>query len=131
MQTLVLWQPIPYSPIFFFFFFLSDVLKHKNVSCTAEILGHEMCTVLTFYLTLYWKHSHLKKSALGRSSHQRCSIINGVPATLLKKRLWHRCFAVNFAKFLRTTLLQNTSVRLLLIGVIIDIAISISIVTQI
>ena len=24
------------------------------------------------------------------------------PATLLKKRLWHRCFTVNFVKFLRT-----------------------------
>ena len=24
------------------------------------------------------------------------------PATLLKQRLWHRCFPVNFAKFLRT-----------------------------
>ena len=24
------------------------------------------------------------------------------PATLLKKRFWHRCFPVNFAKFLRT-----------------------------
>ena len=24
------------------------------------------------------------------------------PATLLKKRLWHRCFPANFAKFLRT-----------------------------
>ena len=23
------------------------------------------------------------------------------PAALLKKRLWHRCFPVNFAKFLR------------------------------
>ena len=36
------------------------------------------------------------------------------PATLLKKRLWHRCFAVNFAKFLTTPFLQNTSGRLLL-----------------
>ena len=35
-------------------------------------------------------------------------------ATLLKKRLWHRCFSVNFAKFLRTPFLQNTSGRLLL-----------------
>ena len=25
------------------------------------------------------------------------------PATLLKERLWYRCFPVNFAKFLRTT----------------------------
>ena len=36
------------------------------------------------------------------------------PATLLKKRLWHWCFPVNFAKFLRITFLQNTSSRLLL-----------------
>ena len=27
----------------------------------------------------------------------------------LKKRIWHRCFPVNFAKFLRTPFLQNTS----------------------
>ena len=31
------------------------------------------------------------------------------PPTLLKKRFWHRCFPVNFAKFLRTPFLQNTS----------------------
>ena len=36
------------------------------------------------------------------------------PATLLKKRLWHRCFPVNFVKFLRRPFLQNTSWRLLL-----------------
>ena len=30
-------------------------------------------------------------------------------ATLLKKRLWHRCFPVNFAKFLRAPFLQDTS----------------------
>ena len=74
-----------------------------------------------------------------RSSHQTCSIKKGVlrnftklsgkhlwqslffnkvaglrPATLLKKRLWHRYFPVNFVKFLRTAFLQNTSGRLLL-----------------
>ena len=63
-----------------------------------------------------------------RSSHQRCSIRNVVlgnftkftvkhlcqslffkkvaglrPATLLKKRLWHRCFPVDFVKFPRTS----------------------------
>ena len=30
------------------------------------------------------------------------------PATVLKKRLWHRRFPVNCAKFLRTHFLQNT-----------------------
>ena len=32
-----------------------------------------------------------------------------LPATLLKKRLWHRCFPVNFAKFLITPFSKNTS----------------------
>ena len=74
-----------------------------------------------------------------RSSKQRCSIQKGVlknfskftgkrlcqsffinkvtglrPVTSLKKRLWHRCFLVNLAKFLRTPSLQNTSGRMLL-----------------
>ena len=29
------------------------------------------------------------------------------PATLLKKRLWHKCFPVNFVKFLRTPFLSE------------------------
>ena len=33
---------------------------------------------------------------------------------LIKKRLWRRSFPINFAKFLRTSFLQNTSWRLLL-----------------
>ena len=28
--------------------------------------------------------------------------LQAAPATLLKKKLWHRCFPVNLAKFLRT-----------------------------
>ena len=56
-----------------------------------------------------------------RSSHQRCSRRKGVlrnfakftgnclrPAAFLKKRPLHRCFPVNFAKFLRTPFLQST-----------------------
>ena len=74
-----------------------------------------------------------------RSSHRKCSIkivalknftkftgkhmclslfINKVaglrPAILLTKTLWYRCFPVNFAKFLSTPFLQNTSGRVLL-----------------
>ena len=50
----------------------------------------------------------IKKGALAQvSSCEYC-------ATLLKKRLWHRCFPVNFVKFLTTTFLQNTSEHLLL-----------------
>ena len=35
--------------------------------------------------------------------------------TLLKNSLWHRCFSVNFAKFLRIPFLQNPSRLLLLL----------------
>ena len=77
-----------------------------------------------------------------RSSQQKCSVKKGVfrnfakftgkhlcqslfaepqPATLLKKRLWHWCFSVNFAKFLRTPFLIEHLWWLLLL-----IAISIS-----
>ena len=48
----------------------------------------------------------------------QCLFFNKVAAlrsaTLLTNRLWHRCFSVNFAKFLKTPFLENTSGRLLL-----------------
>ena len=45
---------------------------------------------------------HLRQSlSFNKAAHLR-------PATLLKKRLWLRCFPMNFAKFLRTPFLQNT-----------------------
>ena len=53
------------------------------------------------------------KSLAIQKSHQRCSVKKGLQ-TLLKKSLCHRCFPVNFAKFLRTPFLQKTSERLLL-----------------
>ena len=40
------------------------------------------------------------------------------PTTLLIKRLWHRCFSVNFSKFLRTPFSQNTLGRVVLPRVI-------------
>ena len=75
---------------------------------------------------------------LFRSNHQRCSMKKCVlriftkftrkylsqnlffnklclrPATLLNKRLWHRCFPVNFTKLLGTPFWQNISGPLLL-----------------
>ena len=74
-----------------------------------------------------------------RSNHRRCSVVLSVlksftkftrkhlyqslffnniadirPATLLKKKLRHRCFPVNFVKLLWSPFLQNTCGRLLL-----------------
>ena len=41
------------------------------------------------------------------------------PATLLKKRLWHRCFPANFTKFLRTSFLTE-HLRWLLLTLVIQ-----------
>ena len=44
-----------------------------------------------------------------------CNKVAGLaPSALLKRRLWHRCFPVNFVKFLRRPFSKNTSGRLLL-----------------
>ena len=105
-------------------------LFHYNKSwkhlVTEKILDHIQLSALCIGRNMF------------RSSHRRCSVRKGVlkyfakftgrhlchslffnkvaglrSATLLKKRLWHRCFPVNFGKSLRTPLLQNTSGRLL------------------
>ena len=76
------------------------------------------------YMVLIFSGTHGNQ----RSSHQRCYARKGVlrnftkftekrlcqslffdkvaglsPVTLLKKKLWHGCFPVNFVKFLRTS----------------------------
>ena len=58
------------------------------------------------------------RSSFSEAVTQRCSVLKKSvfqillgprSAILLKKRLWHTYFPVNFAKFLRTTFLQNIS----------------------
>ena len=79
-------------------------------------------TSISFYFQkqspeLFYKIGVLKNFAIFTGKQRRsslcCNKVAGLRlANLFKKRLWHRCFPVNFAKFLRTTFLQNTSERL-------------------
>ena len=47
------------------------------------------------------------------------SLFNKVAGViLLRKKLWHRSFPMNFVKFFRTSFLQNISRRLLLYNVL-------------
>ena len=52
-----------------------------------------------------WESSHL--SVDGSTSFGEKRDFGLRSATLLKKRLWHRCFPVNFAKVLRTPFLTE------------------------
>ena len=67
------------------------------------------------------KANDVREHDINRNNHRRCSIKKLFikfcefhskqfrPGTLLKKKLWHRCFPVNFSKPLRPHFLQNTS----------------------
>ena len=108
------------------------------------ITCHNIIVVVHAWLEKqFFVHTRNTNRRINRSSHQRCSIKKGVlknfaaftgtpvpllffnkvagltatgrtASTLFKKRLWHRCFLANFAKFVRTPFLQNTYGRLFL-----------------
>ena len=64
---------------------------------------------LRLYINLYIMKQHV----FLLRNHDLYSILPEA-CNFIKKEFWHRCFPVNFAKFLRTTLLQNTSEGLVL-----------------
>ena len=67
---------------------------------------------------VFYKNGVLKHFAKHTGKHLCQSLLfNKVarPATLLKKRPWHRCFPVNFVKCSRTSFLPDTFARLLLL----------------
>ena len=73
--------------------------SHRRYSMKKSVLRNFLkCTGKHLWQSLFFnKVAHLR------------------PATSLKKRLWHRCFPVKFAKLLRTPFLQSTSGWLLLV----------------
>ena len=108
-----------YHASIYSFFSLSALLKlwkHVKLIVNCELSSEE--ELIT------------EDSKRTRSSHQRCSVKKGVLRNLAKFTGKHLCqslcfnikkealakkfFVVNFAKFLRTPVLQNTSGRLLL-----------------
>ena len=73
-----------------------------------------------------WSTTNLQKESSGSVLQKRCSqnfpkfpgkhlcqsvffkkVADLRPATLFKKRLWHRCFPVNFAKFLKIPIFKE------------------------
>ena len=92
--------------IFYLFQYISQnrLSSRKQQSCLYEL------HLIGFY---NWKHPpevffNKRCSQKFRKIHRKTP----VPESLFKNRFWHRCFPADFAKFLRTTFLQNTSERL-------------------
>ena len=84
--------------------------------------GSSQANVTSLVSSSKYRRSHqrffMKKGVLGNFT--KFTSKTPVPAPVsetcnfIKKRLWHRCFPVNFVKFLRPPFLQNTSRQLLL-----------------
>ena len=77
--------------------------RHRNENISRS--SHQRCSIKKDVLRNFTKFTgkHLCQSLLFNK------VVGPRLATLLKKRLWHRCFSVKFVKFLRTPFLQNTS----------------------
>ena len=72
--------------------------------------------ILFFFLeagTMFFKNSCSQRF---HKNHKKTPLLDSIflKTASLKKRLRHKCFLANFAKFLRAPFLQNTSGRLLL-----------------
>ena len=96
-----------------------------HISCNRYRSSHRRCSVRKGVLRNFAKFTRknlCQSLFFNRNSQQStCARVSFLinfrpqPATLFKNRLWHCCFPVNFAKFIRTPFLQNTTGRLLLL----------------
>ena len=87
-----------------------------RIHCEIFLSDYSWNSLMYISLHLVWFHEiHIKyvkrKSPRLRKKELKRSLR---PATLLKKILWRSSFPENFAKFLKTPFLRNTSGRLLL-----------------
>ena len=76
---------------------------------TTSKISHHRCSVKKDILRKFTKFTgkHLRQSLFFNK-------VAGTACNFIKKRPWHRCFPVNFAKFLRTAFSQDTCGWLLL-----------------
>ena len=94
---------------------VDDILEKNGLTLNIDILrlfpekswcqvrcNHCRCSVRKGVLRNFVKFTgkHLCQSLFFNK-------VAGLPATLLKKRLWHSCFLENFTKFLRTPFLRE------------------------
>ena len=82
-----------------------EILGRKEINLVNSRISHQRCSLRKGVLRNFAKFTgkHLCQSLFFKKVADRS------PAVLFKKGLWHRCFLVNFAKILRTPLIQNTS----------------------
>ena len=94
-------------------FLLKDKVRASNTLFTG--MTEYMCLYRSSRPEVFFKKGVLRNFVkfIGEHLCERLFLnkVAGLkPATLLKKRLWHRCFYMNFATFLRTPFFYRTPV---------------------
>ena len=125
-----------------YWYSLTRIFSYKNRILDSVLIRKNTLSENPYSRIFYAVCETKKRVSLlfiDRGSHRRCSVTKDVlrnfakftgkhlcqrlffnkvaglrVTTLLRKKLWHRYFPVNFAKFLATAFLQNTSGWLLL-----------------
>ena len=117
MRYFLLFSILTYVVPFIFWICL-DFLSEFKTQINAVVKNLVVCYAneepkssqdVKLYL-VYFLWQKIKKECLQWSSLPQISfnkVADLKSATLLKKRLWHRCFPVNFAKFLRKSFLTE------------------------
>ena len=97
----------------------SDVFREKRKSALGpngllkQFLKSDILLFRDVFRTLR-KSIFLKKFHYRYLEKQPMEVLKTEVCNFIKKRLWHRCFPVSSANFLRTSFLPNISMRLLL-----------------
>ena len=97
----------------FVFSYIGMVLSVKHQQCPLRF--HQLKVSLKQPLDVFYETGILKNFAKFTRKYLWQSVFEIKLQAVLKKKLWHRCFAVSFAAFLITPFLQNISGWLLLI----------------
>ena len=82
----------------------TNLLMSQN-SCM--VVSVHVISLHSFNVNFLNNFSTELRAKKNRSSRPEVFRTKSRSTTLLKKRLWHRCFSVNFATFLRTPLLTE------------------------
>ena len=85
--------------LFYLVYFLMFIVKSLSIFCLSTLL----------YLSNLREWANIREPVSRRCSFQKMFFrvpflikLQVAPETLFKRRPWHKCFPVNFAKFLRT-----------------------------
>ena len=90
-------------------------LHHSHIAVMKPLFVRQQAKLQKQPPEVFYKKVILKNFTKFTGKQHLCqSLLLNKVAGLRPKRLCHRCFPVNFAKFLRTPFLQNTFGQLLL-----------------